>query len=63
MFLYKLSSWDWILQRVSLKSSELPKRPTAVQFTADSQQILVSDKFGDVFRQDLFWCNHSIVGA
>jgi tRNA (guanine-N(7)-)-methyltransferase subunit TRM82 len=31
--------------------SELPKRPTAIQFTADSQTILVSDKFGDVFRQ------------
>ncbi|KAF5383622.1 hypothetical protein D9615_003555 [Tricholomella constricta] len=30
---------------------ELPKRPTKVIFTADGQTILVSDKFGDVFRQ------------
>lgn len=32
-----------------LNERELPKRPTAIQFTADSQKILVSDKFGDVF--------------
>jgi tRNA (guanine-N(7)-)-methyltransferase subunit TRM82 len=31
--------------------SELPKRPTSMQFTADGQIILVSDKFGDVFRR------------
>ena len=31
--------------------SELPKKPTSMQFTADGQIILVSDKFGDVFRQ------------
>ncbi len=28
---------------------ELPKRPTGLEFTKDSQTILVSDKFGDVF--------------
>ncbi|GLB41843.1 putative required for the formation of N(7)-methylguanine at position 46 (m7G46) in tRNA [Lyophyllum shimeji] len=28
---------------------ELPKRPTAIKFTADGQTILTSDKFGDVF--------------
>ncbi|KAJ3560198.1 hypothetical protein NP233_g10997 [Leucocoprinus birnbaumii] len=28
---------------------ELPKRPTGLAFTKDSQTILVSDKFGDVF--------------
>ncbi|KAG6897821.1 hypothetical protein C0992_010625 [Termitomyces sp. T32_za158] len=28
---------------------ELPKRPTAILFTADAKTILVSDKFGDVF--------------
>ena len=31
--------------------SELPKKPTSMQFTADGQTILVSDKFGDIFRQ------------
>ena len=30
---------------------ELPKKPTSMLFTADGQTILVSDKFGDVFRQ------------
>lgn len=29
---------------------DLPKKASSVQFTADSQAILVSDKFGDVFR-------------
>ncbi len=29
---------------------ELPKKPTSVAFTADGQTILVSDKFGDIFR-------------
>jgi tRNA (guanine-N(7)-)-methyltransferase subunit TRM82 len=29
---------------------ELPKKPTEIRFTQDSQTILVSDKFGDVFR-------------
>ena len=37
-----------------LLNSELPKRPTSMQFTADGQIILVSDKFGDVFRQVTF---------
>ncbi|KAJ3507396.1 hypothetical protein NLJ89_g6329 [Agrocybe chaxingu] len=32
-----------------LSGRELPKKPTAVAFTADAQTILVSDKFGDVF--------------
>ena len=31
--------------------SELPKMPTSMQFTADGLTILVSDKFGDIFRQ------------
>ncbi|KAG6869202.1 hypothetical protein C0993_009065 [Termitomyces sp. T159_Od127] len=28
---------------------DLPKRPTAILFTADAQTILVADKFGDVY--------------
>ncbi|PBK99605.1 hypothetical protein ARMGADRAFT_1074461 [Armillaria gallica] len=32
---------------------ELPKKPTSVTFTADSQTILVSDKFGDIFSYTL----------
>lgn len=31
-------------------SRELPKRPTKLVFTKDTRTILVSDKFGDVFR-------------
>jgi tRNA (guanine-N(7)-)-methyltransferase subunit TRM82 len=31
-------------------SSELPKRPTAIEFTKHPQAIVISDKFGDVFR-------------
>ena len=30
--------------------SELPKKPTDVHFSRDGLTILVSDKFGDVFR-------------
>lgn len=33
-----------------LSARELPKRPTALRFTADGQTVLVADKFGDVFR-------------
>lgn len=51
---YKLSSLELNFTGSSVGSSELPKRPTAIQFTADSQKILVSDKFGDVFRQGFF---------
>ena len=29
---------------------ELPKKPTEVAFTRDGLTIIVSDKFGDVFR-------------
>ena len=29
---------------------ELPKKPTKIKFTKDGQSILVSDKFGDLFR-------------
>ena len=29
---------------------ELPKKPTELGFTRDGQTIVVSDKFGDVFR-------------
>jgi len=29
---------------------ELPKKATKVKFTKDGETILVSDKFGDVFR-------------
>ena len=29
---------------------ELPKKPTEIRITRDSETILVSDKFGDVFR-------------
>ncbi|RDB23684.1 tRNA (guanine-N(7)-)-methyltransferase non-catalytic subunit TRM82 [Hypsizygus marmoreus] len=40
----------WEVEGLGLLSErELPKRPTAVRFTADAQTILASDKFGDVF--------------
>lgn len=29
---------------------ELPKKATKVKFTKDGETVLVSDKFGDVFR-------------
>ncbi|KAG5650540.1 hypothetical protein H0H81_011869 [Sphagnurus paluster] len=41
-----MRAWPMTLQQ---PYRELPKRPTAIQFTADGQTILVSDKFGDVF--------------
>lgn len=31
---------------------ELPKKPTQIRLTKDDQTILVSDKFGDVFRSE-----------
>ena len=34
---------------------DLPKRPTSLSLTKDGQTILVSDKFGDVFR----WAKHT----
>lgn len=32
---------------------ELAKKPTNIQFTKDSQTLLVSDKFGDIFSYPL----------
>ncbi len=29
---------------------ELPKKPTEIRVTQDGQTIVVSDKFGDIFR-------------
>jgi len=46
--------WLVVLLLLILVSRELPKRPTQVAFTKDAQTILVSDKFGDVFRYA--WC-------
>ncbi|KAF9454240.1 hypothetical protein P691DRAFT_443001 [Macrolepiota fuliginosa MF-IS2] len=40
----------WEIPELKLiNERELPKRPTSLAFTKDSQTILVSDKFGDVF--------------
>ncbi|KAF8967637.1 WD40-repeat-containing domain protein [Flammula alnicola] len=57
-FMYLVTSGEdkmlklWELDGLKLLSvRELPKKPTAVAFTADAQTILVSDKFGDIFRQ------------
>ncbi|EAU90329.1 tRNA (guanine-N7-)-methyltransferase subunit Trm82 [Coprinopsis cinerea okayama7 len=36
-------------------SRELPKKPTGLLFTKDSQTILTSDKFGDVFSYPLVY--------
>jgi hypothetical protein len=38
------------LNRKDFIARELPKKPTSVMFTKDSHTIIVSDKFGDVFR-------------
>ncbi|KAH7926399.1 WD40 repeat-like protein [Leucogyrophana mollusca] len=47
----KLKVWD--IEGLKLLSSrELPKKPTCVQFTKNDD-ILVADKFGDVFRYTL----------
>jgi len=43
-----------VTHTVSLVSRELPKRPTQLAFTKDARTILVSDKFGDVFRYGTF---------
>ncbi|KAG6902580.1 hypothetical protein C0995_014587 [Termitomyces sp. Mi166 len=41
----------WEIEGLKLVNErELPKRPTSILFTADAKTILVSDKFGDVFR-------------
>lgn len=63
MQLWKLPQLDLINERcafghrffflpegITLYYRELPKRPTGLAFTSDNQTILVSDKFGDVFR-------------
>ncbi|KAF8074939.1 quinon protein alcohol dehydrogenase-like superfamily [Lyophyllum atratum] len=40
----------WEIEGLTLVNErELPKRPTAIRFTADGQTVLASDKFGDVF--------------
>ncbi|KAF8817442.1 hypothetical protein BYT27DRAFT_7227146 [Phlegmacium glaucopus] len=40
----------WELEGLRLLSErELPKKPTSMEFTADAQIIIVSDKFGDIF--------------
>ncbi|KAF6761502.1 guanine-N7--methyltransferase subunit Trm82 [Ephemerocybe angulata] len=38
-----------------LNARELPKKPTSIMFTKDSQTVLVSDKFGDVFSYSLVY--------
>ncbi|KAH7913061.1 WD40-repeat-containing domain protein [Hygrophoropsis aurantiaca] len=47
----QLKVWD-IGQLKLLSSRELPKKPTSIHFTKDDN-ILVSDKFGDVFKYSL----------
>lgn len=43
----------WLVEGLTLLSTrELPKKPTKITFASDGQSILVSDKFGDVFRCD-----------
>ncbi|KAF9218502.1 hypothetical protein BS17DRAFT_742044 [Gyrodon lividus] len=55
----RLKIWD--LESLALLSArELPKKPTSIQFTK-SNDILVSDKFGDVFRYMLHPSAESIV--
>ncbi|KAF9525349.1 WD40-repeat-containing domain protein [Crepidotus variabilis] len=40
----------WQIESLKLLNQrDLPKRPTALAFSADSQTLVVSDKFGDVF--------------
>ncbi|KAH8103828.1 WD40-repeat-containing domain protein [Cristinia sonorae] len=46
----KLKVWDLTDRLKKLSERELPKKPTEVRITQDSETILVSDKFGDVFR-------------
>ncbi|KIM53403.1 hypothetical protein SCLCIDRAFT_139079 [Scleroderma citrinum Foug A] len=46
-----LKVWD-LASLALLNSRELPKKPTAVEFTTNDD-ILVADKFGDVFRYSL----------
>lgn len=35
---------------LKLHTRDLPKRPTSLSLTRDGRTILVSDKFGDIFR-------------
>ena len=41
---------DVLRMRLTIPGRELPKKPTDTHFTGDGQSILVSDKFGDIFR-------------
>ncbi|KAF7969461.1 hypothetical protein HWV62_27309 [Athelia sp. TMB] len=44
----------WLVEGlVLLHSRELPKKPTRIQFTKDSQTLVISDKFGDTFSYPL----------
>ncbi|KAI0310719.1 WD40-repeat-containing domain protein, partial [Amylostereum chailletii] len=44
----------WLVDELKvLNERELPKKPTQILFTQDSQTILVADKFGDVFSYPL----------
>ncbi|THH27790.1 hypothetical protein EUX98_g6388 [Antrodiella citrinella] len=45
----KLRVWDLQKGLKMLSERELPKKPTEILIPQDSQSILVSDKFGDVF--------------
>ncbi len=36
-----------------ITTRELPKKATKVKFTKDGETVLVSDKFGDVFRYSI----------
>ncbi|TCD69470.1 tRNA (guanine-N(7)-)-methyltransferase non-catalytic subunit trm82 [Steccherinum ochraceum] len=46
----KLRVWDINDNLKMVSERELPKKPTEIRITQDSETILVSDKFGDVFR-------------
>ncbi|KAI0642324.1 WD40-repeat-containing domain protein [Trametes meyenii] len=49
----KLRVWRVRDEPKLLSERELPKKPTEIGFTRDSQTIVVSDKFGDVFSYPL----------
>ncbi|OCH87825.1 WD40 repeat-like protein [Obba rivulosa] len=46
----------WQIEGLKILSErELPKKATGAQFTKDGQTILVSDKFGDIFKYPLHY--------
>ena len=48
--LSRLHSSSYLILTLWRYTRDLPKRPTSLSLTKDGQTILVSDKFGDVFR-------------